>query len=212
MPPGRSFIVTAPSRQHAGKLIEALDGTSTRALAVAKSASAGTKPKPTNVSTLDTDRIHSDTVAIEPDGLGAEDSDVAAVRRGAKLIVRTLADATEPHLRRRKCRVIVRNLSFQATEFNVGERLSRFGPIVDINLPRVEVGGSGQAEGKFRRRRGEAASGDPEAPLARLRPRGFAFVTFLCAKDAQAAVDGSAGLRVCNREVSCWSLNRTVST
>ena len=56
-----------------------------------------------------------------------------------KLIVRYLSDITLIEFRKRKCRLIIRNLSFQATEQNVIDKLSSYGPIVSVELPKRTV-------------------------------------------------------------------------
>ena len=102
---------------------------------------------------------------------------------------------TEPRLRKRKCRLILRNLSFQATESNIASRLLQFGPLTEVSIARVAVDRSVDS----RRRRKKDADGD--APLEpKLKSRGFAFVTFLCENDSKAAVENSGSLKICNRE------------
>ena len=101
------------------------------------------------------------------------------------MVARSLATLTAPALRKRHCRVIVRNLSFEATEQNVADKLSKFGPLTEVSLPRVQAeGGRGGVK---------------------MKSRGFAFVAFLCSIDAAGAV-GAAGagraFKVCNREVA----------
>jgi hypothetical protein len=49
-----------------------------------------------------------------------------------KLLVRKLNDITEVDYRKRKCRLILRNLSFLATEANVANKMSKFGPLVEV--------------------------------------------------------------------------------
>lgn len=55
------------------------------------------------------------------------------------LFARSLADITEPNLRRKKCRLIIRNLSFQATEQNIMDKLSKFGPLIEVSIPKAEI-------------------------------------------------------------------------
>ena len=47
-------------------------------------------------------------------------------------MLRRVCDITDLSLRKRKCRVIVRNLSFLATEVNVADKLGKFGPLVEV--------------------------------------------------------------------------------
>ena len=56
-----------------------------------------------------------------------------------RLLARRLSDVTDMSLRKRNCRVIVRNLSFQAAEFNVADKLGKFGPLLEVASPRVTV-------------------------------------------------------------------------
>jgi RNA recognition motif-containing protein len=53
-----------------------------------------------------------------------------------KIIVRYISDITLLEFRKRRCRLIIRNLSFQATEQNVIDKLSFYGPIVSVELPK----------------------------------------------------------------------------
>ena len=114
--------------------------------------------------------------------------------------------------RQRQCRVIVRNLSFLATETNVASKLSKFGPIVEVSIPRVSMISKKLKSKKFLSKsivenhqpmESEDIS-DPSNSEEKttLKSRGFAFVTFLCYADACAAAANSSGLRVCNREVA----------
>ena len=105
-----------------------------------------------------------------------------------------LTDVTDLRVRRKRCRLIIRNLAFQATEAMVRERLDLFGPLVEVDVPRVRV--SVQTD---------------EGETERLNPRGFGFVTFLCEKDANIAVSasvldgdssGGKGVKICNRFVA----------
>jgi nucleolar protein 4 len=78
--------------------------------------------------------------------------------------------------KKRTSRVILRNLSFYATEHNIRQVMEqKFGEVVDINLPMVPT---------------------PNAPTGqrkRMQHRGFAFVTFANQNSAHKAVDACAG-------------------
>jgi nucleolar protein 4 len=129
-----------------------------------------------------------------------KDDNVEIVKRKEKLVVRSLADVTEYELRKRKNRLIIRNLSFQATEQNVADKLSKFGPLIEVSIPKLVVKQEDRKQNEdgsrgFNRR---GKSQDEE----KLRPRGFAFVTFLCSKDAEEAVSASSSFKICNREVA----------
>lgn len=78
---------------------------------------------------------------------------------------------------KRNSRVIVRNLSFKATEQELRKQLGAFGPVLEASIPTVRV-----MEGREGR-------------------RGFGFVTFACAKDAARAA-AADGVSVCGREVA----------
>lgn len=110
---------------------------------------------------------------------------------GAVISARSVNHITEPRLRKRKCRLILRNLSFQATESNISSKLMTFGPLTEVSIARVPVSGDSR-----RHRKG----GDDQPQEPKLKSRGFAFVTFLCESDAKRAVEGSSALRICNRE------------
>lgn len=56
----------------------------------------------------------------------------AILKGKEKLLVRKLNDITEVDYRKRKCRLILRNLSFLATEANVADKMSKFGPLVEV--------------------------------------------------------------------------------
>ena len=173
-PAGKVFELTAPSRQDIAKLLAALNGVSPLSLGL--KASAGGEG-------------------------GSDDEEVAAdaPTKGwkEKMYVRTLAQLTLPEFRKRHCRLIVRNLSFQATEINIADKLGKWGPLAEVNMPMMEMVSEDGERNK--RRAGKVGP--------RMRPKGFAFVTFLCDTDAKTAVNGSAPtngpvLKICNREVA----------
>ncbi len=102
-----------------------------------------------------------------------------------KLYCRLVSDITPMTLRKKKCRIIIRNLSFQANERNILDKLKKFGPITEIDLPRTTV---------------EKTKGGEK--LTKERSKGFSFVSFLCSADAEAAINNSGGIKICNREVA----------
>ena len=108
-------------------------------------------------------------------------------------------DITEERLRKRKCRLILRNLSFQATEENIASKLISFGPLTEVAIARVPVTAHNDEEESSNKKRrfktNKSNEGEPK-----LKSRGFAFVTFLCESDAIAAVAGCSKLKICNRE------------
>ena len=99
--------------------------------------------------------------------------------------------------------MIIRNLSFQATEENILDKLVKFGPIVEVTIPKISI--SVDASKKTHRKK--------ENVSEVLRPRGFGFVTYLCEKDALDAVNNSQGLKICNREVAIdFSMSKDIYT
>lgn len=132
--------------------------------------------------------LHSQILTIDCK-LGAN----ADGKKSDRLFVRSLNELTPLWIQKRRCRVIVRNLSFEATERNVADKLGRFGPIIGIDIPKEP-----------RVKRGNQLKEAHSTGINSLRPKGFAFVTFLCECDAEAAVEQSVGLglKVCNREVA----------
>jgi RNA recognition motif-containing protein len=173
LPAGRVMLLTAPSRQDVPRLAALLDNATAKALGLA-------------------------AVAEQQQQGGA------AVPK-VNMKCRTLKEVTPLQSRKQKCRLILRNLSFQATEENVASRLLKFGPLAEVTIPRIEVdhaGGGGGGDGssmhaksRFGKKQREQKGGGVQ-----LKPRGFAFVMFLCEEDAGRAVQGSEGLKICNRE------------
>lgn len=165
-PPGKVMLVTAASRQEASKVLALLSTT--------------------NINNLGFAKHIKDGPSYEEDPLMKALTATALAKN--RLVARTLADVLEDQaLRKRKCRVIIRNLSFQATEQNVIDKMGRFGPIAEVDLPQVTV---------------QKKSVRPGRAAEVSRPRGFAFVTFLCPSDAQRAVSEGAELKICNRPVA----------
>jgi RNA recognition motif-containing protein len=134
------------------------------------------------------DTLNGSTLA----SLGLDDA-APAERKKRRIKCCRLVDITDSRRRRRQCRLIIRNLAFQATEELVREQLDIFGPILEVEIPKVAV----------------SLKGDEKD---RLTPRGFGFVTYLCEKDAKLAVKSSLlegdgvgvkkGVKVCNRFVA----------
>ena len=123
------------------------------------------------------------------------------------LFTRTLADITEPLLRRKKCRLIIRNLSFQATEKNILDKLSKFGPVTEVSIPTTEVTVKSSSLQRHKNKsnqndsnninQNQSINSEHSAEISnhseitnttKLVPRGFGFVTFLCEKDAKKAI------------------------
>ena len=138
-PAGKVLLVTAASRSDAATLKAGLEG---------------------NPAALKVLREYSQAHRTQEQG-GPSRSGPPAAKKGERLVLRPLTALTAPDLRKRRCRVIVRNLSFEATERNVADKLGRFGPLVSVEVPKVA----------------KEAAGAAAAAAAKMRPRGFAFVT-----------------------------------
>ena len=128
-----------------------------------------------------------------------------------------MAQVTLFAYRKRHCRLIVRNLSFQANEANLADKFGKYGPLTEVIIPKVAI----EIKTNKRRRRKKLnehaldgdgdgdGDGDEKSSASVLKPRGFAFLTYLCSCDAQKAVQATAeaiennkAIRVCNREVA----------
>jgi len=97
---------------------------------------------------------------------------------GANTPTETSDDILALQAKKRTSRVIVRNLSFYASEHNIRQVMEeKFGEVVEINLPTVPVQSQDDGKGKKRSQ----------------QHRGFAFVTFATQTSAQKAVDACAG-------------------
>ncbi len=173
--------MTLPSRQEALKVLENINKNTIKSLGFEKMLE------------------HRPAADSEDEDMGDEYEILKLKNRlGERLVARSLADVTEIELRKRKCRLIIRNLSFQATQQNVIDKLKRFGPIVEVEIPTVLV--NLPISDKMRRKL--SIPDEPGATLSKERMRGFAFITFVCEKDARTAVDNSAGLKICNRDIA----------
>jgi nucleolar protein 4 len=127
-----------------------------------------------------------------------------------RLIARLHSEIAPLTHRKKRCRLIIRNLSFQARDIHIMDRMKRFGPIVEIDLPITVM------DKPVKRRANKIsneATKDEDSTLKKVEThRGFAFITFLCENDAKNAVvqsnlEGKV-LKICNREVAvdhCYS-------
>jgi RNA recognition motif-containing protein len=148
------------------------------------------------------DETGSDDEEEAPTTTVAATTAAAAAQSKAAAVysARSVNIITEARLRKRKCRLILRNLSFQATETNIATKLMTFGPLTEVAIARVPVDAS-EAQNKRRRFKNNSNGGEEEvAQTPRLKSRGFAFVTFLCENDARKAVEESSSIKICNRE------------
>ena len=97
------------------------------------------------------------------------------------IVVKETAEQVIAIQQKQTARVIVRNLSFYATDAHIRKTMSQFGVIVDIHLPMVPLVSSSSDKHKQQH-------------------RGFAFVTFENSNQAQRAVS-SKNLTIKNRPV-----------
>lgn len=190
-PPGKIMLITAPSRKESIKLMELFTKNTLNNLGFSKFVDENNN----NTATTLSDNSPEELLKLK-------------YRLRERLVIRTVADITSMEYRKRKCRLIIHNLSFQAIEKNIVDKLKKFGPLVEVELPRVTI----QKTTNRRNKRSNANDNNNEEDNNNNnnsnnnreveRPKGFAFVTFLCEKDATKAVEDSAGLKICNREVA----------
>jgi len=108
-----------------------------------------------------------------PDGIPTADSTTT-----------TTEDLLQLQAKKRTSRVILRNLSFYATEHNIRQVMEeKFGEVVDINLPLVPNLGNDKDD---------KAEGAKKKRKQLKQHRGFAFVTFANQKSAHKAVEACA--------------------
>ena len=144
---------------------------------------------------------HLDNVTVKALGLSSNvNTDQKSSESKCKLQCRAIKDITPLIFRKQKCRLIIRNLSFQATEENVATRLLKFGPLVEVTIPRIEIDLGEKDSGEYNAYSKKRFKKKLNDNKSQVKPRGFAFVMFLCEKDASRAVEGSEGLKICNRE------------
>lgn len=193
----KPILVTAPTPEEAAAIVTALNGTKRLFEKLRELASASGEG----------DDNEGKEKEDEPEE-EAEEGAGAKHSQGGRVVAVLLKNVTEKRLRKRKCRLILRNLSFQATEENIATKLMTFGPLTEVAIARVPVDTSSRQNDKSGHRRNKERNSDG---AAQLKSRGFAFVTFLCEKDAMAAVENSSKLRICNREFAldfCESKDR----
>eukprot|EP01033_Poteriospumella_lacustris_P001229 gene1229-895_t len=207
-PAGKVVLLTTNSRPDAQKIVEALNKETIGNLGFGKF----------NFSE-DAAKGKKEAAEAAEEAAGDADEAVAEMFRTKnmlkqRLIARLHSEIAPLAHRKKRCRLIIRNLSFQARDLHIMERMKRFGPIVDIDLPITVLEKPLKKRGP---KGGDAAAetgGEPAAPATKQveTHRGFAFITFLCEADAKNAVAQSnvAGqvLKICNREVAvdhCYS-------
>ena len=140
-----------------------------------------------------------------PKGLGLCDGTDSL--KTIHLSARLVKDITVEEERKRKCRLIIRNLSFQAIEENIISKFQKFGPIVEVTIPKVPITIK-QSLDKNNPSKSHAKNESNQQQ--KLKPSGFGFITLLCANDAEKAVNGGCeGMKICNREFAVdFCLNR----
>lgn len=191
-PAGKIVLLTANSRPDAQKIVERINADTIGSLGFGKFNFAEVSKKSEADDEADSDE-NAATEAFKTKNMLKQ-----------RLIARVHSEVAPVTHRKKKCRLIIRNLSFQAREEHILEKMKRFGPIVDIDLPIQVI----EKPAKKRSKQGETSDADVNSTVRKIEThRGFAFITFLCEKDARAAVEQSAGegktpLKVCNREVA----------
>jgi nucleolar protein 4 len=194
------MLLTAHTHKDASAHVQALNGATVHSLVVAYQTEFDKHQKQQEFLSKKQAKTGDKALLLENKTNQLEGLDVTKPRK-EKLVVRTAAQVTPEEQRKRKCRLIVRNLSFLATEQNLLDKMSKLGPVVSVELPKKVVEPRDSKEGRDNgkggaRRHKETAEGPQE------RSMGFGFVTFLCESDAQTAVSNSSNLKVCNREVA----------
>jgi len=155
----------------------------------------------------------NETTATRGSSLPSPSPKVVAATTGEPADATTVKDGKEDadaiykaeSKRKRTSRVIIRNLSFHATERHVRSAMeASFGPVASIDLPTVPVLPS---EDDDNNKKDDGGKGKQRRPPVLPRHRGFAFVTFASAADARKAVAGSSGeggaeVKIKNRPVA----------
>lgn len=174
-PPGRIYIISAQTRAEKDKIVMKLN----------------------NSTNTIFERLQKDSKKENTN----QEEVVNAAEKGAnkgRVLVRSLHDIpTDSKIQKRLCRVIIRNLSFHATEENILTKMLSYGPVREVTLPRVAIPMQENQRKRNRVNANESGNGNEK-----LKSRGFAFVTFLCVSDADKAVKDSGNMKICNREVA----------
>ncbi|CAM9198803.1 unnamed protein product [Chrysoparadoxa australica] len=92
---------------------------------------------------------------------------------------------------RKKLRLVVRNLAWEAREKDLADIFLQFGPLAEVHIPKVEV--------TFMRKNRETGQ---EEQHSKSKGRGFAFVQFLCMTDALRVVKDHGMVTICGREAA----------
>jgi nucleolar protein 4 len=192
----KPILITAPTPEDAAAIVAALNGTK-RLFEKLRDLARQAASSPEEEGEEKDEEQEPATQGEEVDGKHP---------KGGRIVAVLLKNITEKRLRKRKCRLILRNLSFQATEENISSKLIVFGPLTEVAIARVPVDtGARRDEKSSHRRHNRGGDG------VLMKSRGFAFVTFLCESDAKEAVENSSKLRICNREFAldfCESKDR----
>lgn len=191
-PPGKILLVTSPSRKEATKVLQIINKSNLNNLGFTKYIDAKNleNNKEEDDEDDDEDNNETDNAAFESLKLKNKLKD--------RLVARLLSDITLTEHRKRKCRLIIRNLSFQAIERNIIDKMQKFGPLVSVEIPTETI----EKKAKRAKHKAQLDENSEDAVLLKEKPKGFGFVTFLCEKDANEVVSNSSGLKVCNREVA----------
>ena len=186
-PTDRAMIATVSARKHVATLVKAIEGITVNTLV--RQFNALEKKEHSKNAKSD-----APFVEYKPDSTNQF------------IKCRSVVDI-DNNIERRKqyCRVIIRNISFQATVENITSKVLKFGPIVELKLPLLD---SANADSAVKDGNSNDNENEKEASKEKkLKHRGFAFVTFLCQKDAEAAIamqtgENASPLKICNREVA----------
>lgn len=191
------MLLTAASKNDAAELIKKLNNTTIHSLIVNYTNEYNLYQKQTEFLTKKQLKSNKKLIKLDYKTNLLADLDITKQYK-EKLYVRTANEITIVEQQKRKCRLIIRNLSFLATEQNLLDKMSKFGPIVSVELPKkiYENTKTDDLSKKPHSRHGKEDKEPKEKSM------GFGFVTYLCESDAKIAVESSSSLKVCNREVA----------
>ena len=191
------MLLTAASKNDAAELIKKLNNTTIHSLIVNYTNEYNLYQKQTEFLTKKQLKSNKKLIKLDYKTNLLADLDITKQYK-EKLYVRTANEITIVEQQKRKCRLIIRNLSFLATEQNLLDKMSKFGPIVSVELPK-KIYENTKTEDLSKKTHSRHGKEDKEP---KEKSMGFGFVTYLCESDAKIAVESSSSLKVCNREVA----------
>jgi RNA recognition motif-containing protein len=196
-PVGKIMLLTANSRQEANTIMDNFHNTNLNNLGFSKYQGQSSK---------EGDDEEDDVVQATKN---QEESLKLKNRLKEKLVCRLISDISALQIRKKKCRLIIRNLSFQATLQNLVDKMNKFGPIVEVEIPTETI--EKKPRNNHKKDSGEPKEMEKSEKIQKEKPKGYGFVTYLCEKDAKNAVENSKGLKICNREVAIdYCLSKSV--